>query len=159
MKAFALVLAGGLVLGGAAAKGYAGEETGDARSQPYFSDSASHARTDLASVVGKYKLCLTCGNEGVIGSALAHIAWMKIMKPDADLAAVREDLNQLAVAGTTPVVRYKAYLTFLVFDNPGMFARLKAGRYEDSDEFYAEVANTLRASLLGFSDRKYVREQ
>ncbi len=159
MKAFALVLAGGLALGGAAAQGYAGEETGDAPSQPYFSDSASHARKDLTSVVGKYRLCLTCGNEGVIESALAHIAWMKIMKPDADLSAVREDLNQLTVAGTTPTIRYKAYLTFLVFDHPSMFARLKGGRYQGSDELYTEVANTLRANLLGFNDRKYVREQ
>ena len=152
MKAFALVLAGGLVLGGAAAEGYAEGETGGAPSRSYFSDSVSHARTDITKVSGKYKLCLTCDNEGVVESALAHIAWMKIMRPDADLADVREDLDRLSVCGATPAIRYKVYLTMLVFDDPYVFAGLRGETFYDSDELYAEVANTLRASLFGFSD-------
>ena len=81
------------------------------------------------------------------------------MQPDADLAEMREVLDQLSVAGTTPAIRYKAFLTFLIFDDPAMFARLKNGAYNSSDEFYAAVAKTLRTSLLGYNDRKYVREQ
>jgi hypothetical protein len=158
MKTFALVVAGGLVLAGTAAHAVAGGKTDDVASRPYFSDSASHARVDVDKAASKYKLCLTCGNEGAVESALAHVAWMKIMRPDANLDEMRVLIDQLSVAGATPTVRYKAYLTFLVFDQPAMFAQLKQGRYGSSDEFYAAVAKTLRTSLLGYNDRKLVWE-
>jgi hypothetical protein len=159
MKTFALVVAGGLVLAGATANGFAGGKTEDVPSRPYFSDSASHARIDVARAASKYKPCLTCGNEGAVESALAHVAWMKIMRPDADLNEMREILDQLSVAGSTPDIRYKAYLTFLIFDHPAMFAQLRNGVYSSSDDFYAAVAKTLRTNLLGYNDRKYVRER
>jgi hypothetical protein len=157
MKTFAVVLAGGLLVAGATA--HADEKADSAAVRPYFSDSASHAQADISRAIGKYKPCLECGNSGVIESALAHLAWMKIMRPEADLSAMRETLDQLSVAGTTPAIRYKAYMTFLVVDDPGMFAKIRSGTYNGSDELFAAIAKTLRKNLLGYNDRKYVREQ
>ncbi|MCK5573494.1 MAG: hypothetical protein KAJ12_12070 [Bacteroidetes bacterium] len=157
MKTLAVVLAGGLLVAGATA--HAGGKAEHAAARPYFSDSASHARADMARAVGKYKPCLECGHSGVIESALAHLAWMKIMRPEADLSAMRESLDQLSVAGATPAIRYKAYLTFLVVDDPSMFAEIRNGMYNGSDELFAAISKTLRKNLLGYNDRKYVREQ
>lgn len=115
----------------------------------YFSRIESYKTMDLPKTCKSYAHCLKSENDGIVESALAHIAYTRLVLPTADLKEIRGEMEKLANSDRTPVIRYKAYLASMVFTSPGMFTRTPDTRYKNGDEFFSAVDSQLRHSLLG----------
>jgi len=116
----------------------------------YFSRPEKYRMMDVRKASRNYAKCLKSENDGIVESALAHVAYTRLILPTADLKDLREAVEGLTNADRSPVIRYKAYLASMVFVNPGLFTRTAATNYADGDEFFAAIAFQLRHSLLGY---------
>lgn len=131
-----------------------------AAAQPaYFSGREKHRSADLDKIEFKYVLCLESCNTGVIESALAHVVQMKLYAPEKEFEALHARVNSLSVNGCNPIIRYKAYIAGLVFDNPEMFKSEQIRQFENPEELFGSLSNRLQVTLLGAADRKYVRPE
>jgi hypothetical protein len=129
-----------------------------AAAQPgHFSTVEKHRATDLAKVVCSYTAALKTGNDGVIESALSHLVRMKLFVPEMQCPELRQEIARLAMNGATPTIRYKAYLTSLVFDAPQLFKAESARNYEGPEELFTSVASRLQIALIGNENSKYAR--
>lgn len=152
MKTTTAILAAALAMAGAASHAHADEPD-------YFSSPASYRNVDIEKAQTAYKCCLQCENAGVQESAIAHLVWLKIQRPDADLTPLRECLDRLAVSGTTTSVRYRAYMATLLLDSAGIFEGLQDETFANDNELFSAMSGRLQKTLLGYSDRRYVRER
>jgi hypothetical protein len=118
---------------------------------PYFSTAESYATANLTQAKKVFKWSLESDNDGVVESALGHIAHMRIMLPQEVMTDVEEAVTELAANGRTPVIRYKAYLVSLVFDNPTRFGQTVLNTYASSDELFGVIATQVQQTLLGYS--------
>lgn len=138
--AIALVLA-------AAAAAPAGENGG----RKYFSSETRYQYTDIAKAERCFVRCLDSENDGVVESAIAHLAKMKLAVPSAHCLKAERRLEALAANGRTATIRYKAYLAASIFSDPGLFASERKGEYNDGDELLAAIAGRLEESLLTYN--------
>ena len=114
----------------------------------YFSDAQRHRSVDLAPVAQRYVESLRSENEGVIRSALAHAAWMKLMVPERSFPALQAEISSLVVSGSTPEIRYRASLASLVYERPALFVGETTRDFEDGDDMFASVARRVSFSML-----------
>jgi hypothetical protein len=127
--------------------GVAGDTTsiGGAAARPYFSSrQTSHPGKALQGYVRN----LQSTNDGVVESSIAHIAFMVMIFPDIDRAATLEILERLSLNGSTPEIRYKAYLANLVAGNPRTFSVVLDSNYVDTNQFFLAISQRAQASLL-----------
>ena len=117
--------------------------------QSYFSDVVSCQAADLKKAEKNYLACLDSPNDGVLESGLAHIAMMKIFFPASAFPTLEQKVAELSVAGRTPTIRYKAYLTSAVFENPTAFALVAMAGYEDGEQLFKSLAAQMQVQLLG----------
>lgn len=150
MKTMTAVFAAALTMAGA---------TGHAQTGDYFATRSSHQTVDLTRARTAYQACLDASNPGVQESAIAHLIWLKMQRPDADLSPLRESLDRLAVSGTTTTVRFRAYLATLMLDSAVIFDGLDGEAFASGEELFEAMAARLQKTLLGYSDRRYVRER
>ncbi len=116
----------------------------------YFCRAESYKTIDLSKANRNYARCLRSDNDGIVESALAHVAYMRLVLPGADLRDVRKTVESIANSDRTPVVRYKAYLASMVFVSPDLFRQAPDIPFANGDEFFAAVDYRLRHSLLGY---------
>ena len=116
----------------------------------YFCRAESYRTMDFTKASRNYELCLSSDNDGIVESALAHIAYTRLVLPAADLTGVRETVEKLTISDRAPVIRYKAYLASMVLASPGLFSQTVERTYADSNEFFAAVDAQLRHTLLGY---------
>ena len=152
MKKTTVVLAAVLAMGSATS-------VAQSAHNEYFSTPARYHSLDLEKAQSAYQCCLESMNPGVQESAIAHLVWLKMQRPDADLTGLRECLDRLAVSGTTTSVRYRAYLATLLLDSSGIFAGLGHQYFATDDELFSAMSGRLQKTLLGYNDRRYVRER
>jgi hypothetical protein len=130
-----------------------------AADRPYFAPAEKYQKADIRSLERSFLFSLGSSNDGVVESAIAHVARIKMEVPDASMERIKAALGCLSVNGRTSRIRYRAYLAGLVFDEPVLFAG-DAGRiFSDADEFFTTVSGCLEGKLLGAIDRKYVRPE
>lgn len=96
-----------------------------------------------------YMMALRSDNHGLVESATMQAAKLRIIAPTARLENVKNVIDSLAVYGSTPSIRYKAYLASIVFDNPSWFTKNAYSAYQDHDEFFAAVSVQLQERILG----------
>jgi len=65
-----------------------------------------------------------------------------------DLSAIRDEIKDIAVNGDTPVIRYKAYLATLVFQDPREFESAVGSVSPESNQFFSTVADRVSKRLL-----------
>ncbi len=116
----------------------------------YFSRPDKYRMMDVRKAGMNYAQCLKSENDGIVESALAHVAYTRLILPTADLKELRGVVEGLTNSDRSPVIRYKAYLASMVFVNPAFFTKTTATNYADGDEFFAAIAFQLRHSLLGY---------
>lgn len=116
----------------------------------FFSDTAAYKSANIPVALKAFERCLTTENEGVQGSAMAHLAMLKLMVPAVDAAQIERRLEVLSTAASTPGVRYKAYITSQVYRSPELFANERQGKYSDGDELFNALAARLQSSLLSY---------
>ncbi len=115
----------------------------------YFGSTSSYKTPYLEQAARNYALALKSSNDGVVESAIAFSAYLRISSPALDLQEIRKSISDLSENGRTPVIRYKAYLATVVFDGPEVFESSLGGRYNDSDQFFTAVASQVHRTLLG----------
>ena len=158
MKPHAMLLAG--LAFAALPAGSSAQVADDMRAdQMYFSNLRTYQTVDLSRARKNYIACLATDNEGVVQSALAQVAMMKLFLPGVNFEDLHAAVNSLAVCGKSAETRYEAYLTGLVFDSPGMFRQEATTSYRDSDQLFIALSARVQSTLIGANDRKYVRPQ
>ena len=140
MKTYTMVAAG-LLIASANALGQ--------KSAPCFASISSHSEAYVQNAAGNYTLLLTSLNDGVVESAIAHLTYLRMGSPESDLSEAREIITTLAETGRTPVIRYKARLSMMVFESPELFAAGVNASSSESDEFFNEIAAKVQKTLLG----------
>ena len=110
----------------------------------YFADAAEYQCINATKAADKYLACLSSENEGVVESALAHVAMMKVMVPACDYKALKTKVDEIVRSRASAETRYKAFLTKTVLEEPGMFDGMARGRYSDADGFFGAVASRMR---------------
>jgi len=110
---------------------------------------SSYSEAYLRQAVRNYAQGLTSDCNGVVESALAHTALLRILKPRLDLREIQATIAGLSESGRTPVIRYKAYLATMVFESPASFAGEMKSESIESDQFFSEIAAKVQKTLLG----------
>jgi hypothetical protein len=129
-----------------------------ASAQPgVFSSLEKHQSMDLSKVTCRYAEGLKSGIDGVVESSLAHLVRMKLFVPDLQCPNVREEIAKLASDGSTPRIRYKAYLASLVFDSPQIFKAESTQNFAGADELFSTVASRLQVALIQDASIAYSR--
>lgn len=144
-----------VVLGAAVSQsGFAQAGRGGAEESYFGKIDQIHVR--FGHAVTGYRECLKSDNPGVVGSALAYVAYLKLHAPECDFSILKPEINRLALFGSTPSLRYRAYLTGLLLDSPSVFATESVRNAADGDELFQGLSAILQKSLMGSNDRKYV---
>jgi hypothetical protein len=156
MKTYSMLLMAGLLVAGAAGVKAQDDNVGERRYIAY-PDCSNLKKIAQARV--NFLWSLHSDNPGVIGSALAQIAYFSLCKPDFCTEEMTAAVASLAATGSTAAVRYRAYLAALVIENPAMFTLERDARYETSEQLFSALANRLQVTLLSYNDRKYVRAE
>jgi hypothetical protein len=144
MKHAVLVLAGTLVM--AAAVPAAAQEAYTMRA---FYNPGPYTQINVERTVRNYEFCLESSNGGVLESALGHVIWLRLVRPDANLNALQEGIARLAAEGPTPSIRYRASLAAMVFDSPKIFAGLTNVCCASGNELFAKVSAKAQETLIG----------
>jgi hypothetical protein len=135
------------------------QDTTAAGAKGYFSGYESNMKAEVGKIERIYLTALADKNDGVVESALAHLTRLKLYRPCETCEDLQQKLHSLAVTGRTPAIRLRAYLTDLVIDSPELFAREQRADYRDPEEMFTALSVRLQTSLLGYTDRKYVRPE
>lgn len=152
MKIAAVVLMGALAAGASGARGQEAERR-------YFTDASGYTEAKLVKLEKAMERCFDCDNDGVVESALAQIAWAKLNVPERDFSRLRPALDRQALYGRSPQIRFDAYLVTLIMDHPVLFRELSERQYESGQDLFRAVSDQLRKTLMGYSDRKWVRPE
>jgi len=106
---------------------------------------------EITRIERNYLAGLSCPVDGVVESAIAQSVKMRWALPSAGLEDMRTALENLATAGRTPAIRYKAYLAGLVFDSPVIFKSESGKDYAWDEDLFAAISDRAEKALLGFN--------
>ena len=116
----------------------------------FFSSHNSYNEAKVPQAIKAFTQCLASENAGVQESAMAHLAMLKLVRPEIDNEIVVKQLEQLSMTAPLESTRYKAYIASQLFRTPASFASARNVEYEDGDEFFGALATQLRNSLLSY---------
>ncbi len=109
----------------------------------YFADATQFGPNWIARAEKAYGDCLQSSNEGVVESALAHVAMMKLALPARGFSELESKVARLVKNAATPELRYKAYLALVALQHPEIFRNIGHQNYGGHDELYGVLANKL----------------
>lgn len=109
----------------------------------YFSDSATYACVGAAKTAESYMSALSSTNTGVVESALAHVAMIKLTMRDCEMRSVKASVKAIESTGMTEELRYKAWVVRTLMDNPDLFVGLAKAGYKEPDALFAALAGTM----------------
>jgi hypothetical protein len=118
------------------------------QAQSFYPVLKTYSPSEKERVANIFAVSLNSENNGLVESTLSIVTMMKLDLPSDDFPKIKERIDNLAVTGTTPVVRYKAYLAGAVFANPAMFKGESAHRYNNPDAFFSALAERMNKTLL-----------
>lgn len=113
----------------------------------YFAQKASIESADLGKIARLYEWALESKNQGVVESALAHLAHIRIVAPEADLGDVETSMTSLVRHADSYSVRTKAGLALRVFAQPGAFRNLADRDFNSPDELFEAVAQRIGPAI------------
>jgi len=145
MKKFTVV-AIGLLAGASVA---AGQSVRDAATpaRSYFSSVSRYEAVDLDKLQDNIIVNLGSENLGVVESALAHAAHLRLARPDIGMSDIQEAVIALASGGPTAAIRYKAHLVSQVCYDPTRFGAALQGTFTNGEEFFAVLGSSLQAMM------------
>jgi hypothetical protein len=124
---------------------------GSAQEVKYFSDLRYHQKANLEKAVDHFTECLKSSNEGVVESALAHIARMKLYLPERRFDSLAERICLLSTEGPTPRIRYEAYLVCSLFTTTALFSAESRMEFNDPGELFTALSRKLQENLTGLA--------
>jgi hypothetical protein len=143
MKTTTMLLAGAVMLA-AASSAAAQDPTPGAQRKTYT--VPCNWKGDSQMIVKRYRDCLRSENPGVVEAALAHILWMNIAVPCVDVSPLKADVDRIATKGGPAAIRFRAYLTAMVLEDPEAFKSLAAREFEGPADLFAGVTHQMYAS-------------
>lgn len=105
----------------------------------YFPDSARYAGANAAKAAGSYTSALRSANTGVVESAIAHVAMIKLTIPECDMTPVKGTIAAVEWRGSTRELRYKAWVVRTLLDNPELFAGIAKTGYTEPDALFGAL--------------------
>jgi hypothetical protein len=121
-------------------------------SRGYFSNAVSYQNARIPAALKGFERCLGSENDGVVESAMAHLAKMKLELPRFESEQITRRLEALATRAETAGIRYKAYLASQVFKSPELFEGVRQAEYQSADEFFGALASRLQSSTLTYNE-------
>jgi hypothetical protein len=113
----------------------------------YFAAPAAYAGINQQAMMKGYVRALSSENDGVVESALAHIAMIKLNLPGGDYRAAEKRIGELARKAASVETRYKAFLVKAILDEPALFPDVTTACFYSADEFFAKVASRMNNAL------------
>ncbi len=120
----------------------------DATDPSVFADLKHYSNVNTTKATQNYLGCLRSSNEGVIESALAQVAMMKLAVPEGNFRDLEARVAEIARASSAPELRYKAYLVATVLAQPEIFKGSAYGEYGDTDGLFGALASRLCAYCM-----------
>jgi len=90
-----------------------------------------------------YLLSMDSNLNSIVESAIFITMEMKDRYPEYDYSKLINRLNELAIEGNTPTLRYKAQLASLYFNFYPMFSDIKIIDRENPDLFFRQISERL----------------
>jgi hypothetical protein len=114
-----------------------------------FADLMSYQTCDVQRYGKNYLGSLEySGCNEIVECGLAQVAMLKLAQPNCKNNPIKNKVDELAIHGDTPAIRYKAYLTSMVFEHPELFVYEKYGSYNDGNELFTALAQRLQTEAL-----------
>jgi hypothetical protein len=114
-----------------------------ASEKQYFSDSVSYACIGAERAAGSYITALSSANNGVVESALAHVAMITLTMPGCAMRPVKATVAAIERNGATSEVRYKAWVVRTLMEKPELFAGVAKAGYVEPDALFGALAGRL----------------
>lgn len=109
----------------------------------YFSDSATYACIGATRAAESYIPALSSPNNGVVESALAHVAMITLTVPGCAMRSVKANVTAIESNGVTEEVRYKAWVVRTLMEKPELFDGIAKAGYEEPDELFGALASKM----------------
>jgi hypothetical protein len=103
---------------------------------------------DLQKLEACLQSCLDHDVEGVVVGALREVAKIKLAQPACASDRIFSRVQDLVRNGTTPPIRYKAYLTSIVLSAPLSFAQEGETEFQTDEQFFTALARKLEMLAL-----------
>lgn len=143
MKYRVMVLAGALLIGGAAAMA-------QQASDPYILYvPGPYTGLKINQVVKNFDANLRSPIPGIVETTLGHIIWLRLVRPDANLACLQDAISDVAAGGSTPAIRFRASLASMVLYSPSLFTSLMNRSYATANDLFAGVSGKAQETLIG----------
>lgn len=97
---------------------------------------------------------LTSGNSAIMESTLEIITREKIEHPEMNFNSLNAVIDQIRKEGSTPALRYKAYLTKNVLTHPEWYVKKVRDTGEDGNIFFVAVGQRDHARLVAYGEVK-----
>ncbi|HLP14870.1 MAG TPA: hypothetical protein VK470_01355 [Bacteroidota bacterium] len=91
---------------------------------------------------------LSTPNNGVVNSALAIAAKLKLDHPTENFSNIMQEVSYLAEHSKVPMIRYRASLTEAVYNNPVSFKQIAAHQSNDQDTLFTALDDQMTAPTL-----------
>ncbi len=99
--------------------------------------------------------CLSDENEGVVKSALSHMVRVRMANSDLAMRNVKSAIKDLIVGGSTPVVRYEAFLANVIMENPNLISLTDCDVCNTPDKLFATIAAKLQDATFAQAGPSY----
>lgn len=146
MRLMAVVFGSLLMVAAGGAR--AQEGAGVKEPQGFFADLVAYRTLDLGRVERNFADALEFPVDGVVESAIAQLAMVKLAQPLVDSDELKDRIDDLSEHGRTPAIRFKAYLTRMVFEQPQLFEHVSRWSYANGDQLFMALARSLESSTL-----------
>ncbi len=114
----------------------------------YFSDILTIQQANYERLEKLYAAALNSENEGVVESALAHVAMFKLMYPVREFSILHRAVEHVMKSHASPAIRHQAHLVDVVYESPAMFAQAARTTYQSPDELFDELAAQVHQSIV-----------
>ncbi len=104
----------------------------------------------INKAVSNFVLAMESKNAGVVESSIFISIDLKSKFPQIDYSDLIDKLNELALKGETPTIRYKAQLASLYFNFYNMFSDIKIVDKENPDLYFKQIAERLEQPAVAF---------
>lgn len=118
------------------------------QAQMFYPKLQTFTASDKERMDKVYADCLSTRHDAIIQDALAIVAMMKLDVPAEEFPRIKDEIDDLVISNSAPIVRYKAYLAGAVFANPSFFKEETKRLYNDPDAFFRALAERMAKSLL-----------
>ncbi|MBI1939267.1 MAG: hypothetical protein HYS25_14250 [Ignavibacteriales bacterium] len=113
-----------------------------------FAQKPSSQKSVINQITTNSLYGLKSDYSSVVESTLFVILQVKNRYPNADYDKLIDRLNELAIDGRTPSIRYKAQLASLYYNYHDLFAEIKFVEKENPDKYFKMIAEKIESQSI-----------